>query len=541
MSREMLSTPGDDSLALRILEIARRRAMLAVAVFAVVLAAAVSFAMYLPDLYKSTALVVVERSISETVVRTPVAGELESRLYVIKQEILSRERLIALIERFNLYPDLRRRAGMEEVLTQARNDIAVQPAGPEQVSGRTKTVSFTLSYTGDSRDSVAEVTNAVAAFYVQQNQDMRTQEATRTTAFLKEQLAEAKAQLDRHDGAMKAFTDRYTGELPQQVGVNLATLERLNTQLRLNGESQIRIIEQRDKLFDGLQDPGVVARVSGGGEISPEGIERLKNIEEIKLQLSQAEAQFTERHPDVVRLREQLVVMEREYKSAEAEEGRKRKEAEEAAAAARIGASDPNATPQVRRRTIENLGTELEKLRQEEASIRQTISGFEQRLESSPQRQQDYALITRDYAAAKDQYDSLLKRYDEAQLTQSLETDRAGETFRVLEPALPPEGPAAPNRFRLLIMGLLLAAAAAAVAVLIREQFDTAFHTVDQLRDYTTVPVLVSIPPIGPSTTNHRLKFAFATASTLAAVALVATTAAYLARDNAQLARMIAF
>ena len=542
MSREMLSTPGDDSLALRILEIARRRAMLAAAVFAVVLAAAVSFAMYLPDLYKSTALVVVERSISETVVRTPVAGELESRLYVIKQEILSRERLIALIERFNLYPDLRRRAGMEEVLTQARNDIAVQPAGPEQVSGRTKTVSFTLSYTGDSRDSVAEVTNAVAAFYVQQNQDMRTQEATRTTEFLKEQLAEAKAQLDRHDGAMKAFTDRYTGQLPQQVGVNLATLERLNTQLRLNGESQIRIIEQRDKLFDGLQDPAVVARVSGGSEISPEGIERLKNIEEIKLQLSQAEAQFTEKHPDVVRLREQLVVMEREYKSAEAEEGRKRKEAEEAAAAARIGASDPNApTPQVRRRTIENLGTELEKLRQEEAGIRQAISGFEQRLESSPQRQQDYALITRDYAAAKDQYDSLLKRYDEAQLTQSLETDRAGETFRVLEPALPPEGPAAPNRFRLLIMGLLLAAAAAAVVVLIREQFDTAFHTVDQLRDYTTVPVLVSIPPIGPSTTNHRLKFAFATASTLAAVALVATTAAYLARDNAQLARMIAF
>jgi polysaccharide biosynthesis transport protein len=542
MSREMLSTHGDDSLALRILEIARRRAMLAAAVFAVVLAAAVSFAMYLPDLYKSTALVVVERSISETVVRTPVAGELESRLYVIKQEILSRERLIALIERFNLYPDLRRRAGMEEVLTQARNDIAVQPAGPEQVSGRTKTVSFTLSYTGDSRDSVAEVTNAVAAFYVQQNQDMRTQEATRTTEFLKEQLSEAKAQLDRHDGAMKAFTDRYTGQLPQQVGVNLATLERLNTQLRLNGESQIRIIEQRDKLFDGLQDPGVVARASGGSEISPEGIERLKNIEEIKLQLSQAEAQFTEKHPDVVRLREQLAVMEREYKSAEAAEGRKRKEAEEAAAAARIGASDPNApTPQVRRRTIENLGTELEKLRQEEASIRQTIIGFEQRLESSPQRQQDYALITRDYAAAKDQYDSLLKRYDEAQLTQSLETDRAGETFRVLEPALPPEGPAAPNRFRLLIMGLLLAAATAAVAVLIREQFDTAFHTVDQLRDYTTVPVLVSIPPIGPSTTNHRLKFAFATVSTLAAVALVATTAAYLARDNAQLARMIAF
>jgi len=111
----------------------------------------------------------------------------------------------------------------------------------------------------------------------------------------------------------------------------------------------------------------------------------------------------------------------------------------------------------------------------------------------------------------------------------------------VLEPALPPEGPAAPNRFRLLIMGLLLAIAAAAAAILIREQFDTAFHSVDEVRDYTAVPVLVSIPPIGPAPTMHRLKVALATVSTLVAVGLVAATAAYLARDNAQLARMIAF
>jgi polysaccharide chain length determinant protein (PEP-CTERM system associated) len=536
----MLSGSSDDSLAVRVLEIVRRRVLLAVSVFLVVLAAAVSFALSLPDLYRSTALVVVERPISESVVRTPLAGELESRLYVIKQEILSRERLTNLIDRFNLYPDLRTRASADEVLAQARNDIAVQPAGPEQVSGRTKTVSFTLSYTGDSRSTVADVTNAVAAFYIQQNQQMRTDEATRTTAFLQQQLAEAKVQLDRHDTTMQTFTNRFTGELPQQVGVNLATLDRLNTQLRLIGEQQIRLIEQRDHLLEGLRDPVGAVGVATAAEISPEGIERLKNIEEIKQQLSQAEAQFTEKHPDVVRLREQLAVMERDYKTAEEEVSRKRQQAEQAARANNPG--DPNAPPpQVRRRTVESLGSELERLQQEEASVRQQILAFERRLESSPQRQQDYSLITRDYATAKDQYDSLLKRLEEAQFTQSLETDRAGETFRVLEPALPPEGPAAPNRFRLLIMGLLLAIAAAAAAILIREQFDTAFHSVDEVRDYTTVPVLVSIPPIGPAPTMQRLKVAFATASTLAAVGLVAMTAAYLARDNAQLARMIAF
>jgi succinoglycan biosynthesis transport protein ExoP len=538
MSRDILSGSSDDSLALRILEIVRRRAMLAACVFAVVLAAAVSLALYLPDLYRATTLVVVERPISEAAVRTPLAGELESRLYVIKQEILSRDRLIALIERFNLYPELRARAGIEEVLSQARDDISVQPAGPEQVSGRTKTVSFTLSYTGNSREKVADVTNSVAEFYVQQNQEMRSQEAIRTTEFLRQQLAEAKGNLDQHDGSMRAFANRYTGQLPQQVGINLATLQRLNTQLQLNGEQQIRIIEQRDKLFEGLRGTSVLARGSATADISPESIERLRNIEEIRQQLSQSEAQFTEKHPDVVRLREQLSIMEREHKAAEAEEARKRQEA--AQAAARAG--DPTLPPpEFRRRNIESLGVELEKLRKDEANIRQTIAAFEQRLESSPQREQDYAFITRDYTAAKEQYDSLLKRYEEAQMTQSLETDRAGERFRVLEPALPPEGPDAPNRFRLLIMGLLLAAAAAAAAVLIREQFDTAFHSVDELRDYTTVPVLVSIPPIGPTPAINRLKTAFVAVSTLAAIALVATTAAYLAHDNVQLTRMIAF
>ena len=83
------------------------------------------------------------------------------------------------------------------------------------------------------------------------------------------------------------------------------------------------------------------------------------------------------------------------------------------------------------------------------------INDLQQRLESTPWRQQEYTLLNRDYSAAKDVYDSLFRRYEEAQLTANVEAGRAGERFRILEPALPPEGPAAPNRIRLMILGLL--------------------------------------------------------------------------------------
>ena len=535
MARDLLASNSDDSLALRALDILRRRRILALTAFASVLAAAVSIAVYLPDLYRAQALVLVERPVDESFIRQSVSGELESRLHIIKQEILSRDRLMTLITRFKLYPKLRAKGSIEDALNQMRTDVEVNPSGPEQVNGKTKTVSFTLNYTGASAKGVAEVTNAIAAFYVQQNDEMRSNEALGTSQFLREQLAQAKRQLDQQEAAVTQYTTRYTGQLPQQVGVNLATLERMNTQLRLNGEQQIRLIEQREKLFDGLRDTSVIARAENA-DASPQTIERLKQLDKLKQDLAQLETKVTSRHPDVLRLNEQIASLEREQAQAEVAEKQKN-EAAQAAALAGHAADEDSKAP--RRRTIESLDGELAKLKEEEAAIRATIASFEQRLEGAPEREQEFALVTRDRQAAKDLYDSLLKRYDEAQLAASVETDRQGERFRVLEPALPPEGPTAPNRIRLIIMGILLAFATAVAVVMAAEQFDTSFHGIDEVRDFTNVPVLVSIPPIGPASLRRRLVVGLATVSAIAMIALIATLSAYFAQGNDQLARII--
>ena len=92
---------------------------------------------------------------------------------------------------------------------------------------------------------------------------------------------------------------------------------------------------------------------------------------------------------------------------------------------------------------------------------------------------------------------------------------------------------------RLILMGILLAFAAAVAVVLAAEQFDSSFHGVDELRDFTSVPVLVSIPPIGSASFKRRLVMGLATVSAIAAIALIATASAYLAHGNDQLARII--
>src|SRR6184192_1035579 len=120
MSDESLSLSNDEPVVQRAWAILRRRRLLASVVFLTLVASAIGFATYLPDLYQASALVLIERQVSESVVKPPISGELETRLQVIKQEILSRSRLSDLVDHFNLYPQLRSRSSMENVLDQTR-------------------------------------------------------------------------------------------------------------------------------------------------------------------------------------------------------------------------------------------------------------------------------------------------------------------------------------------------------------------------------------------------------------------------------------
>ena len=194
------------------------------------------------------------------------------------------------------------------------------------------------------------VTNDIANFYVAQNDAMRSGDAVKTSQFLKSQLEEAKRQLDVQEGRLRAYTSAHNGELPQQVDMNLATLDRLNTQLRLISEQQIRTLEQRQRLMDG--DSGVGRRSAA----CPRPIRRPPTCSiRRKPQLGELESRFTSKHPDV--------------HAAEAGDCRARSDAGQAD---RATPEEAMAAGQARGRAavLANLDAELEKQKREEESIR---------------------------------------------------------------------------------------------------------------------------------------------------------------------------
>lgn len=503
------------------LEVWHRRKWLFLAAFAGAFAATVSATLSLPSLYRAAATVLVERQqVSEAFVRPSVTAELETRIQTIQQKVMSRERLTDLITRLNLYPHLRGFEPMDAIVERMRREVVLALKGAEQTSGRNATIAFTLSYSGRDPRTVAQVANTLAGFYVEENTKSREGQAARTAEFLKAQLAEVKRELDEKEQRTREFHSRYGGELPEQTAVNLATLERLNTQLRLNGEYQIRAMERRELLE---------AHLAAGGSGSPAAPSDTPEAQllNLKQQLADLRRQFSDRYPDVIRVRAAIAALEREM------------------AQGGTGGSSRGAVldPVLRlRQDLREVERGLESLKQEEASLRRLLAQYDARVENAPKRQQELQQLTRDYDVTNERYQTLLKRYEEAQLAESLEQGHGVEQFRLLDPALPPARPSAPNRPWLLVMGFVASLALGVASIVAAERLDTTFHSVDDLRAFTGIPILATIPliPTAAGARRQRVRFTLMAVAVSVGLVLIVAGSYYVASGNEQIVRLTA-
>ena len=495
-----------------------RRKWLGIVVFTLPLAAAVAMIMALPDLYQSTALVLVERQqVPEAFVRPTVTSELEIRIHTISQEILSRSRLEALIARMGLYPDLRDATSKEEAVNRLRRDIRLELRSADASRGGT-TTSFALSYRGADPQTVALVTNTLASFYIEENLKARERQATGTADFLRVQLQDAKKRLDEQEARMGELQRRYMGELPQQLQSNLAGLEAMNMQLRLNNDNQVRLTERRDQLAAQL----AAARAEAGDETDEMRLARLKK------ELTTLRIKYTDLWPDIIRIKDEIARLEKQ-------------------AAEPKPKVEPKApvvpTPQVLRaqEALQSAETELKLAKADEQRLKHSIAQYQTRLDNAPAREQAYLDATRDYQSTKELYASLTKRYEEAQLAESMEQRQKGEQFRILDSAVPASTPTAPRRAKLLIASLALSAVLGAGAMVLAEMLDTSFHSTADLRAYTTVQVLVSIPRIVTEGDARRTRWRFrlAAAGLVVGLVLVAGSAFLFAHGNEQLAQLL--
>src|SRR5213593_1540517 len=409
MSRTLDPGSGLDTA----LDVIQRRKWLGLAVFVVLAAMGGAIAVSVPDVYRAQATVLVERDrVSEAFVRSSVTAELETRLSTISQELLSRSRLETLIVQFGLYPEIRSEAPIEAAVERMRRDIRLEPKGVEQTSGRPATIAFTLSYRSRDRHVVADFTNMLASLSVDENAKMRERQATGTARLLEREVEEMKKRLAEEEQRLREFRSRHSGELPEQLTVNLSTIERLNGQLQLSRDSLMRGLERRTSIAKQLAETEAAATPSA----SPGPDAGTARLLKLRQELRTLRSRFTDKYPDIMRLREEIADLEHELASAPAES---------------VAPTErPAPTDAAVRRLRAALGEaerEIEIARSESDQLAQQIAVYQQRAERAAPIEQEFQALSRDYGATKERYFSLIKRYEDALLAETMEQGQTGE------------------------------------------------------------------------------------------------------------------
>jgi len=530
-----------------LLEIVRRRRVLAVLPFLFVLTAAVSLAVFLPSLWTSRALVLVNRqAIPERYVTPTVQADIEARLLTLSQDILTPQRLTQIAQQYGLYRGAR---SVDDLVDRMRKDIRIELVDDRDRRTReTRSFLFTVSYTASNPVVAAHVANTIASLYSEENGRMREQQAVSTSEFLENQLRELREKLQKQEHVITTYKEKYLGELPEQKDVNLRTLERLQAQLQLAHENNRRATERRQMLTDALGqiDTSVAMTSPGGSGISVTPADTAAaRLNLLRQELAMAQTRFSDKYPDVVQLKEQIRVLEQkvetEKQAAQALPKSVAHASKRGAGGRELRTPPENAYVQSLMTQLDQATVEAKTTSEEMQNINAQIATVTRRLDSTPKREQELVLLTRDYDTTRELFKSLLTKRGEANMAAELEQKQQGESFRVIEPARLPERPAGPNRFRLLLVGLALAIGAAGAAVVLAEQVDTSFRRVDEVRSTLPLPVLSAIPRI---TTEHDRTHGlrqrrWATAAICVGLCVVAGTSFMVAHDNEGLVALL--
>jgi uncharacterized protein involved in exopolysaccharide biosynthesis len=153
---------------------------------------------------------------------------------------------------------------------------------------------------------------------------------------------------------------------------------------------------------------------------------------------------------------------------------------------------------------LAGVNGQLADLQKAQQGLREQIAALNKLFEEAPVRDAQFEQINRELAATRDEYDGLLSQYQQAVRNERAETSKSGEEFHVLDPALPSPYAAAPNKKALLAAALLVAFGLGLGVVVGLEFLDSSFRSVDELRGYTKVPVLATIPRIVTSRDRAR-------------------------------------
>ena len=438
-----------------------RRRWLVLAVAWVTAVAGWLATLLIPDVYESRAQVYIKTDTALEAVQTELGARanLEKSVRIVRTQLFSRDALEQVIYDAGLDADIYGPVELERRVSALADAIEVEPKEEQY---------FEITY-GDPDPEVAQrVVSSVLGLFIERNVGAAMADVGNALRALDNQIEERSAELE---GIEDEIADYRAANAADLTGTDRITrrLEIKEAELARAQDQIARLQLTRSRLRGELAS--MPATTSG------------EELDALKVELAQLQAQYNDNYPDIPRLRARIAELE----------------------AGGSGLPDNPAYLQVERQ-LNGINDELAALSRQERRTEREIQELELSAAQTPEAEAELTRLLRERDRVEDIYKALRVQRDEAALRADFNADGAAveyETYEAprvaAEPSWPPRG--------LMTLGILLVSlgAGAGLAFLL-SQVDRTYTQSSDLEESLGLPVLGSVSP-SPTTASRTRVF----------------------------------
>jgi len=449
-------------------------------------------AFFWPALYTSQATILIEeQEVPREFVTSTITSYAAQQIQVISQRVLTVDSIARISDKYGLFIDesTNRRPPATEIALDFRQLMSLDLVSADVIdprSGRPQeaTIAFTLSFDDEMPKVAQQVTNELVTLFLDENLRTRTERVANTEEFLAAQAANLNGELTNLERAIADFKEQNGDALPELYQYNLSTLERRTSEVGDIDRRARELSRRRVELASELEmlSPRA-ASVSSDGSSLLGTSEQLRALNE---EYQQKLTIYHERHPDMMSLKRRIDEMQVLLENKDTN---------------RASATSDNPAFIIVRTQLASVDGELVALNEKREQLGSQIQKYQNLLSRSPIVERDYNSLQRDYASVQARYQDVKSQQRTAELAESMESERKGERFVLVEPPSLPFEPSSPNRPALVLIGLVLAIGAGVGMVLLLEAMDGGIYTEKALVK------LVGVPPfavVGYIETNQE-------------------------------------
>jgi len=202
----------------------KRRKLLLILPFILVLSVGFIVTMALPPIFRSEARILVEsQQIPTELVRPTVTAGAKERIQVIEQRVMTRENLLNIVEKFRLFPDKRQTLSGTELMDLMKARTSLMPLELESRRRNDLTIALTVSFEYEVPPIARSVANELVTLILSEDARNRTSRASETTRFLTREAKKLETDLGTVEGQIAEFRRKFDA-VPERVIQQLTTL-----------------------------------------------------------------------------------------------------------------------------------------------------------------------------------------------------------------------------------------------------------------------------------------------------------------------------